>query len=55
MTHKIIEIVKGSAYTGTDVPFSRSIDQIKKMLEKHRLRTNEQLDTGVCSFEVIKA
>jgi len=36
MTHKVAKIAPGAHYTGTTVPFNRSISQIEDMLQKHK-------------------
>ena len=36
MSHKIVKISSGAAYTGTTVNFDRSVMQIQAMLEKHK-------------------
>ncbi len=47
MTHKIVDVRRGAAYTGTEVPFTRSLQQIKAMLEKHNCKKiAEMKDAG---------
>lgn len=36
MSHRIAKIESGAAYTGTTVPFDRSLMQIQALLEKHK-------------------
>jgi hypothetical protein len=36
MSHRIAKIEAGAAYTGTTVPFDRSLLQIQALLEKHK-------------------